>query len=175
MSGVLIERALRNATKAEASAKRYVHCKTDAFFISSDVAVDEGLLQTKMLDYELPGALGAYPLPADAVIVFRTGKSSVARLKKLIQRETCHGPSRLYNFLTLKERADDDVASDTHSAHESEEDEDVECDDVDEEKDDGEDEDEADEEDEEGVEEDEVEEEDEEDKGIASKYISDSD
>ena len=79
-------------------------------------------MDAEMIDTELPGALGPYPVPVDAVLQFLKGTTTPAKVKRLIQEETVaeHNTFR-YTALTLPDRGTVDTASEKSDACSDEE------------------------------------------------------
>jgi len=118
--GISLAVFLREATKASlcSGSKRHVHMETTDLKITSDSPIDSALLDAEVLDAELPGLLGRYPLPADAVLVFRNGKTTVARLQAFMARESVsERPKTTINVITIATDAEPD--SDNETVHES--------------------------------------------------------
>lgn len=119
--GISLAAFLQKATKASlcSGSRRHVHMETTDVKITSDLPIDSALLAAEVLDAELPGLLGRYPLPADAVLVFRNGKTTVARLQALMARESVsERPKTTINVITIATDAEPD--SDDETAHDDE-------------------------------------------------------
>jgi hypothetical protein len=68
--------------------RAHVHVALDDFVVTSDVPCDASLLHAPVLDRALPGALGRYVLPADAVLhLARRQATTAADLRDLLARE----------------------------------------------------------------------------------------
>jgi hypothetical protein len=96
------------ASGAEVVAPRaHIHARGDAWVISSDVAIGLDLLDTEVLDRVLPGALGRYILPSDAVLHRPAyAVTRVHDLAELIRSEKVYDAptkTRLLNQLTVAE------------------------------------------------------------------------
>jgi hypothetical protein len=66
----------------------HVHAALDDFVVTSDVPCDASLLDAPVLGRALPGALGRYLLPVDAVLHLpRRHATTVADLRDLVARE----------------------------------------------------------------------------------------
>lgn len=111
-TGISIYGVLKSRPSCEAPTGAHEHLRTTHFSLTSNAPVDASLMDADMIDTELPGALGTYPLPVDAVLRFVKGPTTLAKVKRLVQEETVAEPaSNRYTALTLPYRGTVDTAS----------------------------------------------------------------
>ena len=115
---------------AEAVAPRaHIHARGDAWVISSDVAIGLDLLDTEVLDRVLPGALGRYILPSDAVLHRPAyAVTRVHDLAELIKSEEVYDAptkTRLLNQLTVAEKEEEEAEGALQDDEEVDDDEDA--------------------------------------------------
>lgn len=121
-SGISIHGVLKSRPSCEAPTGAHEHLRTAHFSLTSNAPIDASLMDADMIDTELPGALGTYPLPVDAVLRFVKGPTTLAKVKRLIQEETvAELASNRYTALTLPDRDTVDTASEKSDACSDEE------------------------------------------------------
>lgn len=117
------------ATGKPAARLPHVHLATDAWTITSATPPDASLLDVAVLEQLLPGALGRYVLPADAVL---TSASWAVDLKALLRAEARCGTAAArsrHHHVTVERAIEEDVVADEAADASDEDEEDDELDD----------------------------------------------